>query len=139
LLLAGLASVAALGFCARDAAALQNLRVQVDQKGDFILIGNTLGYDCAGNPPAPVVGNVGACGNNATTDSGIDILWRSQSPGANQAEANNTITVANARSTAVLTIPAGATVTHAYLYWGATRTGSGSDITATLDRPGGFI
>ncbi|MDI1430529.1 MopE-related protein [Polyangium sorediatum] len=137
-LLAGLASVTALGICARDAAAAQNLRVQVDQKGDFLLIGNTLGYDCAGNPPAPVVGTVGACGNNATTDSGVDILWRSESPGAGQAEANTGITVANARSTALLTIPAGATVTHAYLYWGATRSSSGADTTATIDRPGGF-
>ncbi|MDI1482146.1 MopE-related protein [Polyangium sp. y55x31] len=138
LLLAGLASVTALGISARDAAAAQNLRVQVDQKGDFLLIGNTLGHDCAGNPPAPVVGNVGACGNNATTDSGIDILWRSDSPMDGQAEANTGITVANARSTAILTIPAGATVTHAFLYWGATRASAGADTTATIDRPGGF-
>ncbi|MRG93283.1 DUF3344 domain-containing protein [Polyangium spumosum] len=141
LLLAGLASVTALGICARDASAAQNVRVQVDQKGDFLLIGNTLGYDCqliGGNPPpAPVVGTVGACGNNAT-DSGIDILWRSDSPMAGQAEASTGITVANARSTAILNIPAGATVTHAYLYWGATRSSAGADTTATLDRPGGF-
>ena len=144
LLLAGLASVTALGSYARDAEAAPFLRQQVDQKGDFLLIGNTLGYDCqliAGNPPpAPVVGTAPAlaqCGNFAA-DSGIDILWRSESPGAGQAETNTGITVANARSTAILTIPAGATVTHAYLYWGATRSSAGADITATLDRPSGF-
>ncbi|MDC0743416.1 MopE-related protein [Polyangium mundeleinium] len=137
-LLAGLASVTALGICARDAAAAQNLRVQVDQRGDFLLIGNTLGYDCAGSPPAPVVGTVGTCGADATTDSGVDILWRSEEPGAGQAQTNTGITVANARSTAILTIPAGATVTHAYLYWGATRSSSGADTTATIDRPNGF-
>ncbi|MDI1449560.1 DUF3344 domain-containing protein [Polyangium sp. 6x1] len=143
-LLAGLASVTALGISARDVAAAPNLRVQVDQKGDFLLIGNTLAYDCqniAGNPPpAPLVGSVPAlaqCGN-AAGDSGVDILWRSDSPMDGQAEANTGITVANARSTAVLTLPAGATVTHAYLYWAATRTVTGADVTATIDRPGGF-
>ncbi|MDC3984848.1 MopE-related protein [Polyangium jinanense] len=138
LLLAGLASVTALGIFARDAAAAPNLRVQVDQKGDFLLIGNTLGHDCAGNAPGlPLVNIVGSCGNNAT-DSGVDILWRSQDPLPTQASAINTITAAQARSTAILTIPAGATVTHAYLYWGATRNASGADTTATLDRPGVF-
>ncbi|WP_170319718.1 thrombospondin type 3 repeat-containing protein [Polyangium spumosum] len=131
----------ALWFGALRGEAAQNVRVQVDQKGDFLLIGNTLGYDCqliGGNPPpAPVVGTVGACGNNAA-DSGIDILWRSDSPMAGQAEASTGITVANARSTAILNIPAGATVTHAYLYWSATRSSAGADTTATLDRPGGF-
>ena len=115
--------------------AAQNLRVQVNQKGDFLLIGNTLGHECAAGTPAPIVGNVGMCGAN-TNDSAPDIFWRSESPMASQAEANNTITAAQARSTAVLNIPAGATVTHAFLYWGATV--PGGDITATLDRPGGF-
>jgi conserved repeat domain len=115
--------------------AAPNLRVQVNQRGDFILIGNTFGFECAAGVPAPVVGTVGNCGTN-TTDSAPDIYWRSDSPIAGQAEANTTISAAQARSTAMLTIPAGATVTHAYLYWSATLNSAGVDTQATLDRPG---
>ncbi|MEZ4220126.1 MAG: DUF3344 domain-containing protein [Polyangiaceae bacterium] len=118
------------------ASSAPALRKQVDQRGDFLLIGNTLGHDCGAGTVAPVVGTVGNCGNN-TADSSPDIFWRSQSPGAGQAQANNTITVAQARSTAMLTLPPGATVTYARLYWAGDRTG-GADTTATLDRPGGF-
>ena len=100
------------------AVAAPKLRVQVDQKGDFVLIGNTLGHDCRTLVPAPVVGTVGACGNN-TADSAPDVYWRADAPGAGQAAANNTVTMAQARSTAVLGLKTGAQVTHAYLYWGA--------------------
>ncbi len=120
---------------ASAAHAAPNLRVQVEQKGDFVLIGNTLGYDCVAGTPAPVVGTVGACGTNLA-DTAPDVFWRSESPGAGQAEANTSITNANARSTAILSLPAGATVTHAYVYWGGRA--SSPDTTATLDRPGGF-
>jgi len=121
---------------AGEANAAQTLRVQVDQKGDFVLIGNTLGHECAAGTPAPVVGTVGNCGTLGLADTAPDIFWRSDAPANGQAQANNTITVAQARSTAVLSIPAGATVTHAYLYWGANF--AGGDNTVTLDRPGGF-
>src|SRR5437879_2126559 len=47
-----------------EARAAQTLRVQVDQHGDFKMIGNTLGQDCGPGVPAPVVGTVGACGGN---------------------------------------------------------------------------
>ncbi|MFN8456015.1 MAG: choice-of-anchor D domain-containing protein [Anaerolineae bacterium] len=115
--------------------AAPGLRVQVDQRGDFVLIGNTFGHECATNTPAPVVGAVGNCGFNAA-DSAPDIFWRSDSPADGQAEANANVRVAQARSTAVLTLPAGAQVTHAYLYWSAALNVPGSDDTATLDRPG---
>jgi clumping factor A len=118
---------------AAPALAAPTLRVQVTQRGDFALIGNTLGHDCAAGIPAPVVGTVGACGDD-TTDTAPDVFWRSQSPGAGQAQANTGIAVANARSTAILSIPAGATVTHAYLLWAGDLTGG--DSTATIDRPG---
>jgi uncharacterized repeat protein (TIGR01451 family)/MYXO-CTERM domain-containing protein len=131
------ASVLALCLAAGTASAAPILRVQVDQKGDFLLIGNTIGYDCAGGTPAPVVGTIGACGAN-TADSAPDIFWRSESPAAGQAQANNTIALGQARSTAKLNIPVGATVTHAFLYWGATLPAAGVDTTVTLDRPGGF-
>ncbi len=124
-----------LGIAAGEAQAAQTVRVQVDQKGDFLLIGNTLGHDCVATTPAPVVGNVGMCGTN-TNDTAPDVFWRSDSPMASQAEANNGVMLANARSTAVLTIPAGAMVTHAYLYWGSVL--AGGDSTVTVERPGVF-
>ncbi len=117
--------------------AAPTLRVQVDQRGDFLLVGNTLGHEC-NNGVAPVVGTVGACGITGLNDTAPDIHWRSESPGAGQAEANTTIAPGQSRSTAILSVPAGATVTHAYLYWGANNGSNNADTTVTLDRPGGF-
>ncbi len=111
-------------------------RVGINQRGGFVIVGNTLGHDCLGSIPAPVVGTVGTCGNS-TSDSAIDILWRADSPAPGQAEALTTISVAEARSTAVLAFPAGVTVTHAFLYWGGTLT-SGPDVQVLIERPGGF-
>lgn len=128
---------AALGLVANTASAVPALRVQVDQRGDFVLFGNTLGLDCVAGTPAPVVGTVGACGNNLG-DSAPDVFWRSDEPAAGAAAANNTITAAQARSTAVLVLPPGATVTHAYLYWAATLATNTDDRTAVLERPGVF-
>jgi hypothetical protein len=109
-----------IGIAAGEAQAVQTLRVQVDQKGDFLLIGNTLGHECLTGTPAPIVGTVGACGMAASlVDTAPDIFWRSEEPGAGQAQANTGITVGQSRSTAILTIPPMATVTHAFLYWGA--------------------
>lgn len=123
--------------CVQMAQAAPQLRVQVDQRGDFILIGNTLGHECATGTPAPVVGAVGNCGTN-TADSAPDIFWRSDSPAAGQAQANNTITPAQARSTAFLNLPPGSSVTHAFLYWSAIGPGGVADADVTLERPGGF-
>ena len=132
-----LPAVSALALClaAGTASAAPILRVQVDQKGDFLLIGNTLGHDCAAGTPAPVVGTLGNCGNN-TADSAPDVFWRADAPALGQAQANNTITLAQSRSTAKLNIPVGATVTHAFLYWGATLPAAGADTSVTVERPG---
>jgi uncharacterized repeat protein (TIGR01451 family)/MYXO-CTERM domain-containing protein len=130
-------SVVLLALAAGSASAAPVLRVQVDQRGDFILIGNTLGHDCAMSSPMPVVGMVSACGAELG-ESAPDVFWRADSPAAGQAEANAAITVAQARSSALLEIPAGATVTHAYLYWGARRPVEEADTTATLEREGIF-
>jgi clumping factor A len=138
LCLSALASLAVAGVAIAPASAAPTLRFQVSQKGDFALIGNTLGHECNPGTPAPVVGNVGMCGNNGIGDSAPDVFWRADSPAAGQAEANTAITVAQARSTAVLGIPAGATITHAYLYWGAYLGASGGDNTAVIERPGVF-
>lgn len=112
------------------------LRVQVSQRGDFVLIGNTLGHDCAAGVPAPIVGNVGACGGN-TNDTSPDVFWQSGVP-MGGATANNTISAATARSTAVLNVPVGATVSHAYLYWSARSSGAMADPAVTLEGPNGF-
>jgi uncharacterized repeat protein (TIGR01451 family) len=138
-ILAGVAT-AVLGI-AGVANAAPAKRVQVDQHGDFALIGNTIGYPCQGGPPAPVLGTVGgtACSSQAaanTGDSSPDVFWRADEPGAGQAAANEAITPATARSTAVLAVPAGASVTHAYLYWGAKTNPLVAGTTVTLDRPG---
>lgn len=125
--IASLASV--LGF-AGFAEAAPSLRVQIDQKGDFILIGNTIGYEC-NNPVVPVSGVANCAGVLNPGDSAPDIYW-------NQGNANNGITIAQAQSTAVLNVPPGATVTHAYLYWGATLAAAGVDSNVVFDRPGGF-
>jgi len=130
-------AAAALCLTAGTASADPFLRVQVDQKGDFLLIGNTIGYECAAGTPLPVVGMVGACGTS-TTDTAPDVFWRSDSPAVGQAQADNTIALGQERSTAQLNVPVGATVTHAFLYWGATLPVSGADTTVTLDREGGF-
>lgn len=121
---------------ALPAAAAPTLRVQVDQRGDFVVIGNTLGWDCGANPPAPVVGTVpggGACGSSVN-DSAPDVHWRSDDA-AGTATASTAITPAEARSTAVLDVPAGATITHAFLYWAAKSAG-GVDDTVTFEKIG---
>lgn len=122
--------------------AAQTLRVQVDQKGDFVMIGNTLGWDCGAGASAPIVGTTPSgpvlpCGIS-TSDTAIDVFWRADEPAAGQATASTAITAANARSSALLDLPAGAEVTHAFLYWAGRRTGSTADTTVTVDRQGGF-
>lgn len=111
-------------------------RTQVVQRGNFLLIGNTLAQDCGAGVPPPLVGLLGACGTN-TADTAPDVFWRADSPSSGQAQANSSITIAQARSAAVLQVPSGAQITHAYLYW-AGNLASGADMAVTLDRPGAF-
>ncbi|MFO0553747.1 MAG: MopE-related protein [Polyangiaceae bacterium] len=131
------AAVLALLAVSATAHAAPTLRYQVQQRGDFALIGNTFGQECAPGTPAPIVGNVGNCGLNPN-DSAPDLWWRSDSPAAGQAEATQLLLPSQARSTAVLNLPPGATVTAAYVYWGATLTLPGVDTAVTLERPNGF-
>jgi len=144
---AGALVLAAL-FGSTTADAAPRLRRQWNLHGDFVLIGNTLGQECRTGTqaaPAPVVGTVGACGTN-TADSAYDVFWRSEDPGAGQATASNAVTLANARSTAMLGVgaesgaqlPVGASIVHAQLYWAATILPGQPKRTVVLDRPGGF-
>jgi len=118
------------------ASAAPVMRHNVDQRGNVVLFGNTLARDCASGIAAPVVGTVGACGSNAN-DSGADVLWRST---ATTAEANTGVAVADASSTAVLTLPPNAVISYARLYWAARVTSAGADLNVTLGRlgAGGF-
>lgn len=129
--------VTGLGLGSQVVHAAPKLRAQISQKGDFVLIGNTLAQECAPGTPAPTVGTVGACGLN-TAETAPDVYWRADSPMDGQAEANLLVTPALARSAAVLALPPGAAVTHAYLYWAATLTAPGTDTSVTLDRIGGL-
>ena len=135
-----------LGAAASAAHAAPTLRKQVDQKGDFILFGNTVGFECAENVaiPAPLAGSTATCPNvpnnqqDELDDSAPDIFWRSDSPADGQATASTAITAAQARSTAVLDIPAGATITYARIYWAGLLAGNMStDPAVSVLPPGG--
>lgn len=110
------------------------MRVQVTQHGNFLMIGNTLGHDCAPGTPAPVVGSVQNCGS-FTADSAPDVYWQSDNPQLGSALADVSISPVDARSTAILNLPPAARVTHAYVYWVGNRVG-GADTDAKLDRAG---
>jgi uncharacterized repeat protein (TIGR01451 family) len=130
------AQVAAVAFIfgAGVAQATPVQRFQVNQSGDLKLIGNTLGQDCrAGDVPLPLAGFVDytRCGG-ATDDLAPDVFWRSDADGG-FAVADLTIGPDQARSTGMLQLPAGATVTYARLFWGALRATGLSSTPANLD------
>ncbi|MFO0755553.1 MAG: hypothetical protein U0359_03630 [Byssovorax sp.] len=134
-----------LGVSGTAEAGLSAPRYQINLAGDFAIIGQPMGTECAaasGTAP-PVVGTIGNCGISLE-DAAIDVYWRADSPGVGQAEANLNISADQARTTANLTLPAGATVTKAFLYWAAridTPTPQKPDLfdaQVTLDRQGGF-
>jgi len=123
------------------ASAAPALRVQVTQRGDFVLIGNTIAQECDPTlAPAPVIGTVSNCGTVGLNDSAPDVYWRADVPAVGMgAQADiNLNTSANARSGAQLNLPAGASVTHAYLYWAASLdAGQTPTNSLKLERPGG--
>jgi fimbrial isopeptide formation D2 family protein len=119
---------------AGPALAAPLLVKQVDQHGDMILIGNTLGQNCQNPPESVTVGTVGPnCAGNVTAPN---VLWCASDDNA-QVQADISCQPGTQRSTAVLSLPAGATVNYAWIFFAA----SVDDIdnpgtTATLDRPG---
>jgi uncharacterized repeat protein (TIGR01451 family) len=135
-----LLAVAAALFVVSQASAQQPaLRFKADLNGDFLLIGNTLAHDCQNTLPLPVKGSVDLtkCGTS-TADSSVDVYWTTDGV---TATATTDITAVQARSQAMLQLPAGAKVAYARLYWAATREVLGSplnvpDTTATLSRMG---
>jgi uncharacterized repeat protein (TIGR01451 family) len=127
------------------AHAAPTLRKSVSQRGDAIIIGNTVARDCGPGVPAPLTGVLGGCGGN-TDDSAPDVFWRLDTPAAGQISSSTAITEKEAGSLAVLAqgvtkgvaLPAGAAITYARLYWGATMGLPEPGNTVTLSRPLGF-
>ena len=138
-----LTSLALLGLTASTAWAAPKLRYATTQRGDFALIGNTLAADCANGVPAAAPGSTKTCGGGAPTHADSpDIYWRSDDPQDGLARAQANISAGQSRSTAVLSLPAGAAVTKGFLYWSGAGIGAGANIpadpTATLERPSVF-
>jgi uncharacterized repeat protein (TIGR01451 family)/MYXO-CTERM domain-containing protein len=116
------------------AMASPTLRVKVTQRGDMAWIGNTSAQECDARARTPVVGIVGVCGMY-TSDTAVDAFWTtSDDPSDPVPRAWNQVTAAQARSTAVLSIPADAEITYARLYWGAELSSNTPDQMVTLDR-----
>src|SRR5690242_6758499 len=137
------------------------LRYSGDLYGNFALIGNTLGQDCRKTTPRPLTGrmppNDSVYGERSCSgrDTSPDFFWTLDDwtlentgaatipylpPSGGPAAAANPL---HARSQAVLTLPLGARVMYARLYWAATRFNSfagdkvsAPDLTATLSRSG---
>lgn len=129
-------AAATLALLCPPALAVPTLRVQVDQRGDFLLIGNTLTRDCQSGVAAPLTGTVGDCGNEINDTGSSDVFWTTS--GAT-ASASTAVAPADARSSAVLQLPADATVTYARLYWAGISLNPGAvDSTVTLARDGLF-
>jgi clumping factor A len=124
-----MAAGALLVLAARAAQAQPELRLQVDQHGDFLLLGNTLAHACD-DGLAPVVGTIGECPELAPTAP--DVYFQ-------DARADASFRAADARSTAVLQLPAAAKVTYARLYWGAYAQNSSPEGRARLERPGSAL
>ena len=124
---------------APNTKAAPTLRMQVDQRGDFALIGNAGGFECAGTEVAPIVGDV-ACPSSGSADSSPDVFWRSSDPPAVSATADSSISAASARTTAMLNLPPRAVVTYARLYWaGFLASGAAADAQVRIERPGGAL
>src|SRR6266540_2874872 len=124
-------------FVAGTARADPALRVQFSQRGDMVWFGNTSAQECASTARLPVVGTIINCGS-FTSDSAPDIFWRADDPGSGEARARTQNTAADARSTAMLTVPAGATIAYARLYWAAQLSANRADTIVTLERPNAF-
>ena len=114
-----LLSAVGVSSVAGTATAAPQKLAEFNEKGNFLLIGNTLGWDCAAGVPQPIVGSVssGGCSTN-TDDSSADMLWQTDVNGTT-VTADGTTTPLRARSAAFLSIPPDSVVVHARLFWAA--------------------
>ena len=106
------------------------LRHQEDTRGDVVVFGSTLGFDCGAGVSAPPGATVSCAGQANVADTAPDLYFRDNL-------ANASITPTQARTSATLSLPAGAKVTYARLYWAALKVGDKPDLNATLDWLGG--
>ncbi len=140
--LAGLSFVALAAWSTLAVAQAPTLRATVDQAGDFKMIGNSLAYDCGNVGDTPIVGTVPVSCGGFEVDTAPDVFWQSDDQN-NSASASIAFFPLDAQSTAVLTLPPGSTVTHAYLYWAGEVGGDQGtqvatpDTIVTFDRPDG--
>lgn len=127
----GLAFTAAMALAPMNASAADPvLRHQEDIHGDVVVFGSSLGFDCGAGLPAPA-GSIASCAGQANiADGAPDLWWRD-----NTADAS--VTSLQARTSATLTLPQGATVTYARLYWAALKSGASPDTDVVLDWLGG--
>jgi len=124
----------------QSAGAAPALRYSVDQRGDMVLLGNSGGFDCRAMSasPDPKVGSVDRanCGRSIE-DSSPDLFWRSDSPSDGKALADPATIPAEARTTAVLEIPATAKLSYARIYWSSSlNEGYMPSAQVVIDRPG---
>lgn len=121
----GLAS----GLLAVSAEAALTQRFTTSGNGGMRMIGSTLGADCGSDDLRP----------GATVGCVLEVATRSD-PALDLYFVDGTATAGNsassARTSATLALPAGATVQHARLYWGARRADISPDGTVTLARAG---
>ncbi|WP_326522500.1 OmpA family protein [Archangium lipolyticum] len=101
-------------------------RADADQRGDFALIGNVMGYDCRGVMPKPLApvggptlpGGESSCSQEyVADDSALDMYWTFQ---GDTLVGNKDVANTQSSSQAMLELPPGAQVTFARLYWSAT-------------------
>jgi len=106
------------------------LRHQEDTLGDVVVFGSTLAYDCGSGIAAPPGATASCAGQLNVSDTAPDIYFRDNT-------ANASILPADARTSATLSLPPGAIITYARLYWSALNVGDQADTEATLDWLGG--
>ncbi|MEP7049552.1 MAG: isopeptide-forming domain-containing fimbrial protein [Pseudomonadota bacterium] len=128
--------------CAESAQAAPVLRTQVTQHGDFVMIGNAGGFECAPGTPVPIAGSP-VCPLTSIADSSPDVYWRSQDPNETSARADVTVTatgVTGSRTTALLALPANAVITYARVYWAGYQLNAVPvDTSLTIERPQGTL
>jgi uncharacterized repeat protein (TIGR01451 family)/MYXO-CTERM domain-containing protein len=115
------------------ASAAPTERKTLDLRGDVVAIGNTMGWDCGRSSGEPA-GSTVTCTGVLESDNAPDLYWRDNT-------ATATLDARSARTSANLTLPTGATVTYARLYWSGLKDNVTTpllpDPQVTLDFEGG--
>ncbi len=123
-----LAALIAIGAVASPLAASADpiLRHQADQRGDVVVFGSTLAFDCGSGVQPPAGATASCAGQANVSDTAPDLYWLDD-------VANASITPTQARTSATLSLPSGSVVTYARLYWAGLKVGDQPDTNATLD------